>query len=310
MEYTDPAITSANVLVATPNYTNLYTAEVHQNHVECAVVWSKAGIRFKWLVIGRTFVHFARTQACQTALLADFTHIFWIDDDALISPDLLPKYLQHDKEVIITPYFMRRPPFECGILKSTTGDFHDHASYRNLTTADLHKGLIEVDGGGTHAMLIQTSTLRKRGDNNQPEACDSRLKAFIERMSAEEREVIDHHVGTLPDESLTMEEEDQKGIKAFFFMPKAGTEDMLWCYRAKRKGVKIWCDTDATAGHMGFSPVITEAMCARAEAMKTPTGGTDAIRVKPNDITAGIDTRGISSARHQAIDMRQTASLT
>jgi len=241
--------------------------------------------------------------------LADFTHIFWLDDDAIVSPDLLPAYLLHNKEVVITPYFMRRPPFECGVLFSTTGDFHDHASYRNLTTADLHKGLIEVDGGGTHAMLVQTSTLRKRGDNNQPEACDARLKKFVEALSPEDRMIVDHHIGTLPDESLTMEEEDQQGIKAFFFMPKAGTEDMLWCYRAKRKGVKIWCDTDATAGHIGFPPIITEAMCARAEAMKIPAGGTDAIRVKPNDITAGTDTKGVSSARHQAIDMRQTASL-
>lgn len=301
------------ILVATPNYTNLYAAEVHQNHVECAVAWTKLGLDFKWLVVGRTFVHFARTQACQVALLGRFTHILWLDDDAIIDPALLPKYLGHGKDVVITPYFMRRPPYECGVLMSTTGDFHDHRSYRNLTTADLHQGLIEVDGGGTHAMLITTDVLRRRGSNDQPEACDPALKALIGRLNDEDRRVIDHNVGTLPDESLTMEEEDTQGLKAFFVMPKAGTEDMLFCYRLKRKGVRLWCDTDATAGHVGFPPVITEAFCREAEALKASeaaSSGTRVMRVPPNDIQAGVPgAKGVSSARHEAIDMAKAASL-
>ena len=50
-------------------------------------------------------------------------------------------------------------------------------------------------------------------------------------------------------------------------VPKYGTEDMLFCYRLKRKGVRIWCDTDATSGHVGFAPVITEALHVRASEM-------------------------------------------
>jgi hypothetical protein len=243
-----------NVLVATPNYVNLFSAEVYKNHMECAVTWKNLGIEYKWLVIGRTFVHFARTQACQVALLGGFTHVLWLDDDAIIDPMLLPKYLDFDKEIIVTPYFMRRPPFECGVLKSTINKFHDHKSYRNLTIEDLNHGLIEVDGGGTHAMLVNTSVFRKRGDNTSPDSCDPKLKALLERLSPEDREIIDHNVGTLPDEHFTMEEEDEQGIKPFFVMPKTGTEDMLFCYRAKRKGIRIWCDTDAQAGHVGFPP--------------------------------------------------------
>ena len=301
------------VLVGTPNYTNLFPAETRQNNIECAVAWTKMGLDFKWLTIGRTFVHFARTQICQVALLAGFTHIFWLDDDAIIDPEMLPKFLNFEKEIVIAPYFMRRPPYECGVLKSTTGDFHDHASYRNLTTADLHQGLIEVDGGGTHAMLVDASVLRKKGTNDGPESCDPKLKAMIDKMSEADRLVIDHHVGTLPDETLTMEEEDTTGIRAFFVMPKAGTEDMLFCYRAKRKGVRIWCDTDATAGHVGFAPVITEAFCAQAENLKAVEKGQSPVkvmRVRPNDISAGVPgTKGVSSARHEAIDLSKTASL-
>jgi hypothetical protein len=34
------------------------------------------------------------------------------------------------------------------------------------------------------------------------------------------------------------------------------------------------------------------------------------VRVQPNDIGAGPDTAGVSSARHQGIDLSLTASLT
>lgn len=302
------------VLVATPNYTNLVSAEVYKNHMECAVVWTKLGIHYKWLVTGRTFVHFARTQACQVALLLDMTHILWLDDDAVIDPMLLPKYLEFDKDIIVTPYFMRRPPFECGVLKSTTGNFHDHKTYRNLTIEELDHGLIEIDGGGTHAMLMKTAVLRTPGQNESGDSCDPKLKALLARLSPEDREIIDHNVGTLPDESFTMEQEDDQGIKPFFLMPKTGTEDMMFCYRAKRKGLKIWCDTDAQAGHVGFPPVITKAFREQAEVMIDTEKGVlpKAVvhRLKPNDISAGVpDTLGESSARHEALDMRKTVSL-
>lgn len=301
-------MTIPKVLVATPNYTNTYTAETHMNHLENAVAWSKAGIDFKWLVVGRTFVHFARTQACQVALLGGFTHIFWLDDDAIVDPGLLPAYLDHGRDVVITPYFMRRPPYECGVLVSTTGNFHDHASYRNLTGDDLHRGLIEVDGGGTHAMLITTDVLTRRGDNNQPEAADPRLKELLGRLSADDKTVLDHHVGTLPDEGMTMQEEDQRGVKPYFFMPKQGTEDMLFCYRLKRKGVTIWCDTDATSGHVGFPPVITEAFHQQARQL-APGAPVAVVRVPPHDIRTRPEEPGVSSARHLGVDTQRTGSL-
>lgn len=313
----DPTrLETAKVLVATPNYTNLYSAEVHMNHVECAVAWTRAGLAFNWLVIGRTFVHFARTQACQIALRGGFTHVFWLDDDAVISPSLLPRYLAHGKEVVITPYFMRRPPYECGVLTSATGDFHDHASYRNLGIADLRQGLVEVDGGGTHAMLVETSVLTRHGSNDTPEACHPHLRAFVARLSPEDRSVVDHFVGTLPDERDSLADEDRSGVKPFFMMPKQGTEDMLFCYRLKRKGVRIWCDTDATSGHVGFAPVVTEAFRARAEALGLPAaaqqqaGVAQLMTLPLHDIQAGDgDPQAVSSTRSPVVDTTRAGSL-
>lgn len=337
------------VLVATPNYTNLYTAEAHKNHLECAVEWTKLGLNlekaediaerlgFNWAVIGRTFVHFARTQMCQAAIDGGFTHIFWLDDDAIIAPSILPRFVDHDKEVVIAPYPMRRPPFEVGILSSTSyrcrkcnkrtlysgdgapilarqaqcaacgstdmwRDFHNHRAYRNFTLADLDQGLIDVDGGGTHAMLVKTECLveargyapPKPGEglpaenySYAPEMVEAMNE--IHRLPESVRKVIDHYVGNLPDQSLTFKEEDDGG-KPFFMMPQVGTEDMYWCYRAKCKGVGIYCDTDVFADHVGFAPVITKeflkAMDRRKGGFIPVSDGNDKVLLVPAGVTA------------------------
>jgi len=109
---------NTRVLVATPNYTNLYSSEVHVNHVECVKAWEEWELPFQWMVIGRTFVHFARSQACRAAVDGGYSHIFWLDDDAIVDPELLIKLLSHDKDVVISPYPMRRSPFQIGILNA------------------------------------------------------------------------------------------------------------------------------------------------------------------------------------------------
>ena len=160
---------------------------------------------------------------------------------------------------------MRRSPYEIGILKSTTGDFHDHGSYRNLTLSDMNKGLLEVDGGGTHAMLCKTECFTRRGsESTYHTPYPPKLLEVLNSLTPEQKDIIDHYVGELPDESMNRVEENELG-KPFFVMPKVGTEDMLWCYRAKKKGIEIWCDTDIDCGHVGFAPVITRIYRERAE---------------------------------------------
>jgi len=229
MDYSAPDGTK--VLVATPNYMNLFNAEVHTSHVACAMAWTEWGIDFTWSIIGRSFVHFARSQMCLAAVEGEFTHILWLDDDAVIDPEVLPRFLTHDKDVMIAPYALRKMPHEIGVLQSQTGDFHDHPSYRNLSLKDMDQGLIQVDGGGTHCMLMKVDTLHKQGKPIGEMGLDKDLSSFVE--------------------------EDLSG-HAYFIMPKAGTEDMYWCYRAKLKGIEIWCDTDSWADHVGFAPVINK----------------------------------------------------
>ena len=302
------------IMIATPNYTNTFSAESHTNHLECVVKWTEWGIPFNWMIQGRTFVHYARSQACRLAIDGGYTHLFWVDDDAIIHPEMLPKFVQHDKDVVIAPYPMRRSPFEIGLLSATSyvcndcgaetipdgkivvtanarctncdspnvfRNFHKHGSYRNFNLTDMDQGLVDIDGGGTHAMLVKMEALTERRgwppptfgepidpeNRSYPEELLEVYNSITSKLTDEQKETIHHFLGDLPDQSLTFEEED-KGGKPFFMMPKTGTEDMYWCYRAKCKGIEIFADTDEFADHVSFPPVITKAFTQRMEDMK------------------------------------------
>jgi len=273
------------VLVATPNYTNTMSSEAHVSHIEAMCHWTKIGLKFSANLVGRTFVHFARTQFCQLALDGGFTHIFWLDDDAAIEPDLLPKLLAHDKDLIMTPYPMRKPPHEIGILSSETGDFKDHSSYRNMTTKDLNQGIVQVDGGGTHAMLMKTEVLEKSG------LADVSLDI---------------------DGFYSLKEENEMGAP-YVMMPKSGTEDMYLCYRLKLKNVEIWCDTDLFANHIGFAPIITLAHTETMENLALQSAETrnniPVLQVRNNSDDVLSRPGQVSALRGPSVDTERKASL-
>ena len=269
------------VLIGTPNYMNMFWSEVHTNHIECAVEWNSAGIDFNWMIIGRTFVHFARSQACEVAVEGGYTHIFWVDDDAIIDPSMLRRFIGHDKDIVIAPYPMRKAPHQIGVLSSETGDFHDYKSYRNWTTKDLNRGLVECDGGGTHAMLVKVSALT---DIFGKPAQDSNL-------------LTDHE---------SMETEAGKSCP-YFVMPKQGTEDMYFCYRMKCKGAKVWCDTDVFAPHVGFAPIIGRQHTETFEVR-------DAKNLEMQSLREGSTLRpespeNVSELRRNEVDSRKSTAL-
>lgn len=305
----------AKVLIATPNFTNSFTSEVHGNHIECATEWKKEGINFNWLIVGRTFVHFARTQACDAAIRGKYTHIFWVDDDAVIDPKILAKYIKADKEIIITPYPMRRSPHEIGVLSSTVGDFHRHDSYVNMKMKDLDKGLIEVDGGGTHAMLVNMSVFDSKPDADVPREVQYPPDLFklLESLTEDQRKKIDHFVGNLPDEKYSLREENDDLKKPYFMMPKSGTEDMYFCYRAKKKGVKIWCDTDEFAGHIGFYPVIRKEHTEYYEKQQAETvennGGVPVLQVREGSAHDKDGKKELPGVRGNSLDQSKSSSL-
>lgn len=215
------------ILIGTPNFTGNMESEVAVRMARCIMKWSKDH-EIHWDVVRRTFICRARSMIVSDAINIGADYLFWIDDDAIVTEDFLPRMLAHDKDVVIAPYPMRRPPYQCGVLKSKTGDFEDQSSYYNLDwDDDLKKGLVEVDGGGTHAMLTKVSVY------GPPSPQEMNLEEYKAKFP-----------GKVP-------------YPWFVLAPFGGTEDMYFCLMARRCGVKIYCDTDLEAGHMGWPELLT-----------------------------------------------------
>lgn len=215
------------IVIGTPNFTSNMDTDVAVNFAKIIRLWSKK-YEVHWLVVKRTFVCKARMMIVQEAYKMGADYLFWIDDDALVKEDILDRLIAHDKEIIVTPYPMRKPPYQCGVLRSRTGDIEDHTNYVNLDwNTDLNRGLIEVDGGGTHAMLTKMSVY------GPPSLDGESIEEYSKRKP-----------GEVP-------------YPWFVLAPFGGTEDMYFCLMARRCGIKVWCDSDQEAGHVGYPEIIT-----------------------------------------------------
>ena len=215
------------IVIGTPCYNMEMNAQVAVTMAKCILEWSK-DYTVSWRVPVRTFICKARHAIVREALQSGADYILWADDDAIIDPSFLNKLIAHGKEIVITPYFLRDPPYLCGVLKSETGDFMDQRTYRNIDTDDLDKGLIEVDGGGTHCMLTSTKIYGPPRDfQEQP------LEEYSQK-----------YPGKMP-------------LPWFVLAPSGGTEDMYMCWMAKRVGLKIYCDSDIHSPHIGYRDIIT-----------------------------------------------------
>ena len=118
-------------------------------------------------------------------------------------------------------------------------DFHNHKAYRNYSLKEnLNQGLVEIDGGGTHCMLVEREAFHKKGEeageSNMPPELQEIIDVLRRELDPQQIKRYDHYLGDLPDETMSLYEEHQQG-KPYFMMPKRGTEDMYWCYRARRE---------------------------------------------------------------------------
>ena len=216
------------VVIGTPNFTGDMCSDVAVRMAKCIRKWSEKH-EVHWLVLKRTFVCKARHMIAKEAVRLGADYLFWIDDDAIVGDDFLDRLISHDKEIVITPYPLRTPPHLCGVLRSKTGDFEDQGSYYNLDwETDLNKGLVEVDGGGTHAMLTKVSVYG-------PEMLKDETIAEYNKRNP----------GKVP-------------FPWFVLAPLGGTEDMWFCLIAKRHGFKIYCDTDIQAMHVGYTQILSK----------------------------------------------------
>lgn len=154
------------IIVGTPNFTGIMPSNYVLNMFTCFNKWwQDFGIEnVSWRVVTRQFVEFARNNIVKEALQINADYIFWVDDDALINPEILNRFIEHDKDIIVAPYSMRRPPYQVGVLKALDGNYENTGTnYQNVSYSIIknHQGLMEIDGGGTHCMLCKMSVFKR-----------------------------------------------------------------------------------------------------------------------------------------------------
>jgi len=239
----------SKIVIGTPNYTAMMDSSVASRIAQIIAGLSKAGHEVAWAIPRRTFICKARHEIVWTAKELEADWLLWLDDDALPPKDIFQKLAAHDKDIVITPYPMRTEPYQCGVLNAKDGDLLNPYSYYNLAWEDMKKGLVEVDGGGTHCMLTKVSV-------------------YGEPMSEEEAAV------------WAKDEVAALGMYAarcpgkipypwFVLAPLGGTEDMYFCLTGRRLGMKIYCDTDVEAAHIGYPPTITSEDYFRCKEIPT-----------------------------------------
>ena len=162
-------------------------------------------------------------------------------------------------------------------------------------------------------MLVKTDVLHMRGEKSVI-AYPPKLVETLDNLTANDKEVLEHYIGGLPDEAISLKEEDDAG-KPYFTMPQVGTEDMLFCYRAKKKGAEIWADTDIDTGHVGFAPVITREFRRQAKGLGNGTteqshSGVQVLRLQEGSDDADGQAVSVSGMRKPALDTRRVTSLT
>ena len=229
------------VLAFTPNYAGVLPNRVATCHKRCMAEWSHLpGVAVSWYSPDRIELALARHGGCELALRQEFDYIFWLDDDAIIDPKILPSLLKHDLDYVAAPYPMRHSPnvdFSYDIIKkelfpeveirlgprTLEEDTRDDSFYRCLRYDELDQGLVEIALSGMHCTLMKTSVLTT-SHTDKPT-----LKSEWEEGYDTGEEII--HA-------------------SYFYMPYKGGEDGVFCRRLRDRGFHLWCDTDLWADHL------------------------------------------------------------
>jgi hypothetical protein len=106
----------------------------------------------------------ARNSACRSTLENGFTWLFFLDDDVIPPPDVIPRLISHGKDIVSGVYYRRNEPIvPCMQRLNKDGN-------PEWVTSFGWPGLIEVDHVGAGCLLIHRRVLEKlqKPGNNRP----------------------------------------------------------------------------------------------------------------------------------------------
>jgi GT2 family glycosyltransferase len=117
------------------------------------------GVGFSFHPMRRVPIHLARQMIADYALDQGFDYLVQLDDDATFPPDLLRRFLAHDKDVVCALAYQRKPPYmSCAF--EFAGDGLSGVHMEGIE----HSGLRRVDISGFHCSMIKTSVFKKLRD--------------------------------------------------------------------------------------------------------------------------------------------------
>jgi hypothetical protein len=169
-----------------------------------------------------------------------WTHVLFLDDDMVPSPDSLIKLLAHKKDIVAGLCTRRQDPPIPNIRQynEATGEYHEFWAWPE-------NKCIEVGAAGTGMMLITRQALEQVGEVFAE--CLYEKEAY--GLSGERLEIV------------------KKGRRKFYddnfngywfrFLPNLYNhfemgEDISFCFVAKRYcGISTFCDTSVQPGHVG-----------------------------------------------------------
>jgi hypothetical protein len=150
------------------------------------------------------------------ALKVGADYLFFVDDDNPIPPDTLEKFVEDDKDIIISPILGRNPNEKgehplCAFYRREEQGVY---LYEHITEFKEEGYLHQIDAAGTGAMLIKRKVLEELNKKYQ-----DRMFEFGEIMFDEEIEV--------------------DGVK---YDRRTMSEDCEFSERAVNEGFEIWLD--------------------------------------------------------------------
>lgn len=158
-----------------------------------------------------TYIHMARNQAMKMASEAEATHLLFIDSDMTFPKWAVDKLIEDNKQIVGGLYFGRRTPLPIAFEI-------DKEINMLVIKKDVPqwKEPYEVDAIGTGFLMIRTDVF----SHIQP--------PFFSYGNPK-----DFELATKP------------------FPANEVGEDIYFCLKAKKAGLKVWCDPSIPIGHVG-----------------------------------------------------------
>lgn len=140
----------------------------------------------------------------------DYTHLMWIDNDIIFSPNQFKTLLDHDKDIVSGIYMMSDKKNFATVENWDIEYFKKNGAFQFLNEDSIkqRKGLIDVAYTGLGFMLVK--------------------KGVFESLEYPWFQPIFHEIGTARDFS---------------------SEDTSFCKMIREKGFNIWVDPQIRVGH-------------------------------------------------------------